>query len=505
MENNILQDEFRRLKAYYNDLSWFTRLFFPAEIASLLDNEEPTTGLYQYKLIKHNSSNFSRWLFSGIVRYFNNIQHTERTIEFLDQHDLIDYYVGELQDHTALVIEKDFQKAYESVISKNVTDKDTTKAAALLAALKDSHKNNDVEFRRQIRAIAESLALHTTDEGILNIEIEPLFEILSQISDNEGQFAPVVTSLLKAGLLDGEQWQHNLDFLTGDTQLIGDIDRLLSWLLDSNQLALLTQARFDKIFSYADPENNFSDVGDIENIIFLLTNQYEVSSDSDGRIIYKVENNGENLFSATVFDTMLTLSGKALASLKNILEFFSKTALFNQENLQSILDTFLINDSENEGGSYLHCFQAVYESGLFDNDKAQDNFDKLNNYHKEEEFSMISLSSLGTLSQSDFEYYMKQTPADRNAQYEKQSRKLANQIFSGASSHTLFSAGSSSAPKGKGKRKNPSVVEGSIRTRHRQRREAIPAQRVNQRDFYFEKPSSNLPPTCITNPTPKFS
>ncbi len=350
MENNILQAELRQLKAYYNDLSWFTRQLFPAEIATLLDNEEPGTGLYQYKLIKHNSSDFSRWLFSGIRRYFNNIQQTERTIEYLDQHDLIDYYVGDDKDHTALVNEDHFQNAYKTVISKNETDKDTRKAAALWVALENSEKNNDVEFRRQIRIIAESLALHTRDDGFLKLEAESLFDILSQISSDVGQFAPVVTSLLKAGLLDDEQWQENLKFLTGNPQLIGDIDRLFTWLCGSNQLELLTQSRFDTIFSYADPENNFSDVSDIENIIFLLTNQYQVSS--DGRI-YKAQNERDNLFSADVFDRILTLSGKALSSLKHILEPFSKTALFNQKNLQSILDTFLINDSVNEGGVYL--------------------------------------------------------------------------------------------------------------------------------------------------------
>lgn len=100
---------------------------------------------------------------------------------------------------------------------------------------------------------------------------------------------------------------------------------------------------------------------------------------------------------------------------------------------------------------------------------------------------------------------MKQTPAERNEQYEIQSRRIVSQVCSGASSHTLFAADSSSLPKGKGKKKNPDAENGSDETRHRQRRGAQPVQRVNESAFYFGPSDPKLPPTCISNPPLKFS
>jgi hypothetical protein len=485
-ESNILQDEMLRLKNYYNSLSWFSKWFFPREIATALTDNNQKSGLYQYKLVKSCTGWFSRFFFSGIRNYFNNIKNTEKTIVFLDQHGLIDYYVGDSKNHKSLIEMEGLQIAYKSVVSENKEDKDTTMAAELLMHLEIS--NQDIHFKRQVRAIAQCLASYIKANEDLNIDPNYLFERPNHAFKNP-YLANIVTSLIKAGLLDNANWKKNVDILKSDERKLSDLDRLLSWLSDGNQLNLLTQSRFDKILERANPDSNHTDLGVIEDLVYSLTNQHEVSYPD--RVIYKVNYNKPNLFSAEMFDYILGLPDDVNSALLDIIRTLAKTKLFDQQNLQLVLNHFmntcpsnLYQNPANSGRIYGSTLNALFDSGLLNNEKAQENFELFNQYCLETEHSTIDLTNLGKITQEQFEYYIHQTPAERNAQYEKKVEKYMVELQYGMHPNSFFTRKFTDSTDN-AQQTNLNVDGRTEKTEHRQRNEATQVANVYLGNFYF--------------------
>ncbi|KTD55461.1 hypothetical protein [Legionella quateirensis] len=485
-ESNILQDELLRLKNYYNSLSWFSKWFFPRQIATALTENSQKSGLYQYKLIKSCTGWFSRFFFSGIRNYFNNIKNTEKTIEFLDQHGLIDYYVGDSKNHNSLIEMEGLQIAYKLVISENKVDKDTTIAAELLMHLERGKQ--DIYFKRQVRDIAQCLASYIKVNEDLSIDPNYLFERLQHASKNHN-LASIVTPLIKAGLLDNTNWTKNLDILKSDEQELSHINRLFTWLSDGNQLNLLTQSRFDKIRERANPDSNHTDLGIIEDLVYSLTNQHEVSY-PDG-IIYKVNNKKPNLFSAELFDYILGLPGDVNSALLMIIRTLANTKLFNQHDLQLVLNHYmntcpsnLYQNSANSARIYGSNLVALFDSGLLNNEKAQENFELFNQYCLETEHSNIGLDNLGKITQEQFEYYIHQTPAERNAQYEAKCEKYMTELQYGLHPNGFFTRNFTDSIDN-AQQINLIIDERSEKTVHRQRNEATRVANVYLGNFYF--------------------
>jgi hypothetical protein len=144
----------------------------------------------------------------------------------------------------------------------------------------------------------------------------------------------------------------------------------------------------------------------------------------------------------------------------------------------------LYQNPANSARIYGSTLNALFDSDLLNNEKAQENFELFNHYCLETEHSTIDLTNLGKITQEQFEYYIHQTPAERNAQYEKKVEKYMVELQYGMHPNSFFTRKFTDSTDN-AQQTNLNVDGRTEKTEHRQRNEATQVANVYLGNFYF--------------------
>ena len=210
---------FLRLKTAYNELNWFSKLFFPNMLAGKLENiaasNLSTPDAFEvYQAYKSQTWFFHRWLFTSLNHFFNtDLNHALRS---LSEADLL----------SGDGAQANFDAVVGHQVPRNVADVLKILSEADLLTGDSAQANRDVVVGHQDpRNVADVLKI-LSEVGLLTGDGAQANRDAVVGHQDPRNVAEALSRLSRAGLLTGDGAQANFDAVVGHQRPQGVADAL---------------------------------------------------------------------------------------------------------------------------------------------------------------------------------------------------------------------------------------------------------------------------------------